>query len=321
MINEKRFIIIISLSLLLLFILKVFLHSENEIIVKLKDVSYVKNDKVYLKDIGLVIGDESLKNVKIITSPPAGQYIYVNRNFILNIIKSKTDKIVKVYGNENIKIVRQTFIYSKELINNLVSNFLKKHSKEIFKNSKWSIIKIISPPKVLLPYENTDVKITCNDENITNRIILNVVFLKNNLPIKKINVIVFFNVIKKIVVAKRNINAREIITKDAIELKEVAIRNFNLNYATDINSLLGKQATRFIKKGNFITLNMVKTPPVIKRGSLVKVIATDGNIVISTIGKALENGTMNSPIRVMNLNSGKIFIGKIIGQNEVIVNF
>ena len=321
MINEKRFIIIVSLSLIILFIFKAILKGENAIVVKLKDVSYVKTDKVYLKDISFIIGDKSIGNIKIINSPSAGQFILVNKNLIANIIKNKTNKNVKIYGNENIKIIRQAFIYSKEILEKLVNNFLKQHAKEIFKDAKWTIIRVITPPRVLLPYDNTDVKITCDNDHITNRIILNISFLKNNNVIKRVNATVFFKIYKKVVVAKNDIKPRQILTSDYLELKEVPIKNFNLRYITDINSIIGKQSTRFIKKGNIITSNMVKIPPTVKRGSLVKVIATDGNIVISTIGKALDSGIINTPIRVMNLNSGKIFIGKIIAPNEVIVTF
>ena len=322
MINEKRFILIISVSLILLFILKALLHGENkEIVIKLKDISYVKSENVKLKDIALIIGDDKIKNIKIIASPNAGQFIYINKNFIKNIVQAHTNKKFKIFGSENIKIIRQTFIYSKELLKKLVINFLSTHSKEIFKNDKWNIIKIIAPPKVLLPYENANVKITCDNEHITNRILLNVSFYKDNTPIKRINVIVFFKIFKKVVVANQDIYPRKIITPEMIKLKEVAIKNFNLNYVVNPDFIIGKQATRYIRNGSLITKNMVKVPPAVKRGSIIKVIASDGNIVITTLGKALENGVLNANIRVMNLNSGKIFIGKIVAPGEVIVRF
>ncbi len=112
MINEKRFILIISVSLILLFILKALLHGENkEIVIKLKDISYVKSENVKLKDIALIIGDDKIKNIKIITSPTAGQFVYINKNFIKNIVQAHTNKKFKIFGSENIKIIRQTFIY------------------------------------------------------------------------------------------------------------------------------------------------------------------------------------------------------------------
>lgn len=321
MINEKRFIFIVSISLILLFILKTILHGENKIIIKLKDVSYVKSDQVKLKDIALVVGDEKIKNIKITTSPSAGQFIFINRNFIKNIVQAHTNKNFKIFGSENIKIVRQSFVYSKTLIEKLINNFLNAHSKEIFKGAKWNITKIISPPKVLLPYENCDVKITCDNEHISNRIVLNVTFLKNSIPIKRINVITFFRIYKKVIVANQDIYPRKIITPDLISIKEMGIKNFNLNYVENPNFVIGKQSTRYIRRGEILTTNMVKIPPAVKRGSIVKVIASDGSIVITTLGKALENGVLNSSIRVMNLSSGKTFIAKICAPGEVIVRF
>ena len=322
MINEKRFIIIISISLLILFILKALLHSEDKnTIIRLKQVSYVKTDKIYLKDISLIIGNKSLNQIIITNSPSPGQFIFINKNFIKNIILSKNIKNFKILGPENIKIIRQSFVYSKEIIQKLIYKFLKNNSDKIFGHSKWQITQIIAPPKVLLPYENVDIKITCDNEHITNRLILKMQFINQGTILKRISVMVFFNVFKKVIIAKRDIRPYQIITQDFIQLKEVKIKNFNQKYFDNFKSVIGKQATRFIKKGSLIKENMVKRPPAIKRGSLVKVVATDGGIIITTIGKALENGFINSRIKVMNINSGKIFIGKIIAPNQVMVRF
>ena len=322
---EKRFIITIFLSLLILFILKAFLHSEKIIIVKLRQNVVVNKDNVYLKDIAIVIGNKKLNSLFITKSPSPSNSIYLNKNFIYQKIKTylKNGKI-SIYGPENIKITRNYYLYPKEIIDKLCINFLKQHEKEIFKENKWDIIKIISPERIILPYKNVDVRVVFNENKIFNRIVLNLLFLKQNEEkiLTKVNAIIFVKIYKKVLVAKFNIPYRKKLFPDMFEVKEVAVTNPNLHYVKSLKDIVGKISARFIKEGELLTEDMIKSPPLVRRGDLVQVIATDGKgIVISTIGKALDNGFLNNTIRIMNIKSGKVFIGEVRGEDKVIVRF
>ncbi len=325
MTKEKRFILTIFILLIILFVFKVLLHGENSIIIKLKQNSFVSDNYIYLKDISLIVGDKKLENIKIAKSPEAAQSVYINKGYIYNIVQSKVkDKKIQIIGPENIKITRRYFIFNEKIIKNLCINFLKQHSNQIFGSNRWRILQIICPDQIILPYKNVDVQIKYDDSQKTNRLPLQITFYKKNSYqiLKKVNITIFFEIFKKVVVARQNISIRKIITPTMIMTKEVPIKNFYSNYITSIKNVVGKITTRFIRQGQVITLDMVKTPPLVKRGQLVKVIATDGKgILITTIGKALENGFLNNYIRVMNITSGKVFLAKVNGLNQVIVRF
>ena len=61
--------------------------------------------------------------------------------------------------------------------------------------------------------------------------------------------------------------------------------------------------------------------PVIHRGDLVEVIATQGMLDIHMKALALEDGGLNSLIKMRNLDSSKQFSAQILNENEVKVHF
>jgi len=322
---EKRFIITVFILLLLLFLCRALKAENKKIVIKLKDNAVVERDYVYLKDIALVIGNDKLKNLKIAKSPYCGEFIYLNKYFIETQIRNfLKDKKFLLYGPRNIKVTRKYFVYTKEIIKKICLNFLKQHEKEIFKNNRWKLIKIISPPRLILPYKDADVKVELNENNIFNKLLLMITFYKRgtDIQLRKINAIAFVEIYKKVFVAKRNIPYNHLLSSDMFEYLEVPVKRMDIDYVKDASEIQGKISTRFIRKGEILTYNMIKSPPLVKRGSIVHVYATDGKgIIITTIGKALDDGFKDSFIRVMNVKSGKVFMARVKGLNEVIVRF
>ncbi len=322
---EKRFIITFFILLLILFLFKALKAENKKIVIKLKDNAIVEHDYIYLKDIALVVGNNRLKNLKIAKSPYCGEFIFLNKYFIESQIRNfLKNKKFYLYGPRNIKVTRKYFIYSKDIIKKICFNFLKQHEKEIFRNNKWKLIKIISPPRIILPYKNADVKVELNGNHIFNKLLLMITFYKNgtNIQLRKINAIVFVEIYKKVFVAKRNIQFNQLLSPDMFEYLELPVKRSDIDYVKNASEIQGKISTRFIRKGEILTYNMIKSPPLVKRGSIVHVYATDGKgIIITTIGKALDDGFKNSIIRVMNVKSGKVFMAKVKGLNEVVVKF
>jgi flagella basal body P-ring formation protein FlgA len=86
-------------------------------------------------------------------------------------------------------------------------------------------------------------------------------------------------------------------TKDITKLQQPCL---------DLSQLSGKIALKNIKAGAVVELSAVQTPPLIKKGEVVKIILNHGNIFLSTMGVARMAGAKDEIIRVQNLNSNKI---------------
>ncbi len=319
----KKFFLLIFL---LFFAASVY-SANKEVIVKLKDKTVSPTTIVKLKNIGMVIGDKRLENLIIVKFNEGRESFLLNKQFVYNKIlnfyiskKENPPKIVLISHNA-IKILRKTYFLTSETIQSLIKKFLRTNKEKIFKHKEYKIIKIISPEKIRIPEKNIDIRISLLSEKNCQRLPFLLTLINHQKVVKEVRVLAITEVKGKYVVAKRRIFLRKILTPDDVEVKDVPLTSMKGNYFTSLKDVLGKITTRYIRAGEPISSDMIKEPPMVKRGEIVDVIAKGEGIVITTKAKALENGYFNKNIRVLNMSSGKVFDGTVVGYGKVRVIF
>ena len=85
--------------------------------------------------------------------------------------------------------------------------------------------------------------------------------------------------------------------------------------------LVGKRAKTNIGIGRVIYKSMVEIPPVIKRGQRVLIVAESDTLKVTAPGVAKEDGRIGELIKVQNLLSKKVVIGKVVDAQTVKVRF
>ena len=316
-------------SLFVMFLLTVTLNArKGEIIVKLKENVTVNGTAIKIKDIGMVIGDSRLENIILAQFSPQSDSFLINKQLVLNEISNFYRKInenvpvIKVFSKDVVKIKRRSFFITNKTISSLIGDFLKTNEKKIFKRKKWRIIKIIAQNKIKLPSNDIDIKISLINEKNFFRLPFIVEFLnKKHNKIRSVRAYAIVEVKETVVVATKNIFMRKAILPNMVELKEIAIKNNNSNFYKSINNVVGKITKRYIRAGEPISTEIIQSPPMVKRGEIVNVIAVSNGISINTKGKVLENGFYDKSVKVLNLSSGKVFSAVVKGYGEVIVNF
>jgi flagella basal body P-ring formation protein FlgA len=98
------------------------------------------------------------------------------------------------------------------------------------------------------------------------------------------------------------------------------LRNPQSYLSDDINPE-GYDVAQGVAAGHAIAKEDVIERPVIHRGDLVDVVATEGMLDIRMKALALEDGGINSLIKMRNLDSNKEFDAQILNENEVKVHF
>lgn len=78
---------------------------------------------------------------------------------------------------------------------------------------------------------------------------------------------------------------------------------------------------RGVAAGRLLTWRDVARRPLVKRGELVQVSATDGRLVVTMKGLAKENGARGDTVLVRNPDSGRDFSALVIDENRVQVRF
>ncbi len=126
--------------------------------------------------------------------------------------------------------------------------------------------------------------------------------------------------VQEVVVATHSLKRHHIIEKGDLSIQKIRIQNLQTPYATDPIRLLGKRMMRSLRTGQAIRTDRIEDTPVILRGDRIMLTLSTGGLSISTTGKAREDGLQGDLIKVINLDSRKTVIAKVIGPGRARVS-
>lgn len=103
--------------------------------------------------------------------------------------------------------------------------------------------------------------------------------------------------------------------------KKVPLSQINHLIATNQDQVIGfTPAHHPLKAGEFIKKHEIKRPKLITKGNEVSLMISTPSMLLTSKGKALEDGTMGATIRVSNISSQKIILGTVKGSGIVEVS-
>jgi flagella basal body P-ring formation protein FlgA len=94
------------------------------------------------------------------------------------------------------------------------------------------------------------------------------------------------------------------------------------NYLTSTDALIGKKSKRLIAPGQVLTAADVEdiaadNPVMVKPRELIKIVARVGSMKLTALGEALQEGRAGQFIRVQNLSSKNIVLGRVTDYSVV----
>lgn len=184
-------------------------------------------------------------------------------------------------------------------------------------------VKITATPfaDLQLPDGKVTYRITGGGDKILPRDVKRVDVYVNGVYHRTLNLPAQTIVYKDVLVASEQINREQTLTKDCTEVKRVDV-SIRADYVLD-GSMLEKEITtkKIFQKGEIIDKRFVKMKPDVARNSDVRVFfVSNGAVMISIDGTAMSDGMLGDFINVENKNYKKVYKGKIIGENRVLVN-
>ncbi len=120
-----------------------------------------------------------------------------------------------------------------------------------------------------------------------------------------------------VLVTTKTIQPRAEIGPDDVSAMRTETTNM-LNPVSSLSQLKGKCTSRWIQSGKALTFDMFQLVPLVKYGDNVTIVVRSKNIVVSDQGSALQDGTLNQVIRVVNEYRDNLR-GKVIGKDEVLL--
>jgi len=141
----------------------------------------------------------------------------------------------------------------------------------------------------------------------------------NGKLVKSFNAPIVAKAYQNVLVASCFINREKAINSDVVTVKKMEISN-TLEYPLKEDAL-GKDilAKKTFREGEVIDKRFVKIRPDVLRNANVTVFFSSNDLTISIEGTSLSDGVNGDTICIMNKNYNKVYTGKIIGENKVLV--
>ncbi|MBF0644969.1 flagellar basal body P-ring formation chaperone FlgA [Desulfuromonas acetoxidans] len=123
-----------------------------------------------------------------------------------------------------------------------------------------------------------------------------------------------------VVVAQQSLKRGTIISAEDVSLVHLDVSRIR-EPIFDLKNVVGKLVARNVRAGQPVEFKSVETPPLVHKGSFVKLVARRSGMMLTAIGIALEDGSKGEVIRVQNNRSKKVVMAQVVGPDLVEVEF
>lgn len=131
--------------------------------------------------------------------------------------------------------------------------------------------------------------------------------------------------LQRVALAARRIERGEVLTEDKLRFDQRPVDRLD-NYVASADSIVGKRARIVLTSGQLISATEVETalpdnPILIHAGDVVHLLANLGPLRVTAMGQAMQDGRAGQLIRVRNVDSNHMILGRVRDRETVEVNF
>jgi flagella basal body P-ring formation protein FlgA len=125
------------------------------------------------------------------------------------------------------------------------------------------------------------------------------------------------SVIAEVVRARTTLARGAVVTPADVETWLGPIGRASLKRLPQPAEVEGAQAARAIEPGTVLTSDVLTVPPSVRSGQQVRLRAVVDGIVAHGVAIATENGRLGAVVRVVNPDSKRTIVGRVVGRGEV----
>jgi flagella basal body P-ring formation protein FlgA len=120
-----------------------------------------------------------------------------------------------------------------------------------------------------------------------------------------------------VVTALRPLDRGAMVAADDLTVTRLPARQSLAGSATSPADLIGLAARRAIRAGVPLSVSDFAPPNLVNRGEIVTVVYRKSGLLLTTRGKALENGAKDAAIPVVNLSSNRVLTAIVTDRGSV----
>lgn len=282
-------------------------------VLRVRTNSTVAGEKILLGDIADT-KVPSLKNIVLGKSPKPSKSFNLSGYKIAAILRAKKlPENLSIELPETITVTRAFQTLSKDRVKSYFENELKKKLKG--KSFKVKRLKIRGLKKY--PPGDLTLKVDFGSDDLSGHTVGRIDVLLNGKKTGRVSAILWIDRFEKGAALLRDLRRNSVISKGDVELIDVNVSRYRNSLISDLNQVIGKKVKRSLKKGYVIKSREIERAPLISKGSVVRLVAKRGNLVVETIGKAKNDGFKGETILIENISSKRTVAGKVIDRSTV----
>lgn len=120
----------------------------------------------------------------------------------------------------------------------------------------------------------------------------------------------------KVLVAKRPLQPKEILSDEDIDYVSLDKRHLLSGYFKNKDEIIGQSARQFINAGAVLTKKNLEEPIIISKNQSIDIIVRKKSIMIVMKGLAKTDGRLNESIKVYNPASKRLLDAIVVGPNK-----
>lgn len=293
----------------------------------LKSAVEIDADVIRLKDVAALNGSspagvDMLGETVVGRAPLPGQTRFVDIDYIRIRLKQAdvdTDRLV-FSGAADVRITRKSASLPVAEIEKAVEMAIR--SRMPWRSEAVTIRDIHFDESVPLPRGRLSYRIVSNrNEDYLGQTLLALHLFVDGAPIRKIWVNATISVMSDVVVVNRPLGRQQTVTAADLNLERRDLADLPSDAVRRVADVIGNRTTRMIYPGTVMQTGMITLPPLVRRGDIVKIIASKGPMTITATGMVKQQGAKGDLVRVVNTDSNRIVTARVTGPGAVAVEF
>ena len=294
--------------------------------ITVKDESWVKDEKVYLKDVAVIAGDPTLQErlgmIQLAFAPKPGKHKTLQGASIASKIRSNKwlpqNMVVQI--PEHIRVGRLSQFIDNERLFRQFAEFIAQRLEGQGADFEIHRFKVVGNGPI--PEGNISVELMNRTEGKPmGHVTLPASVRVDGKQVRRLILSGWIDSFEEVVCASQPLTRGTVLTPEDLSLEKRNVSKLPSNVLRSSEFLAGKRLKRSVKEGTVLLANAVDVPPLIKKGDRVTIVVESSTLRITAVGVAKGQGSAGEQIRVQNLMNDKEIVAAVVDSSTVKVNF
>lgn len=307
--------ITLALVAVLCGVVTLFIGARSALAASLKPISIITADVITVGDI--FNGVKNNADYVIGGAPQPGQDLTLNARTLYRIATAMDLNWRPLSTSDQVVVRREASVVSFDTIEKSLRESLSKKGA----NGNFNINLNTGKPTMVLPNDlpnRVEVSsITFDPQKDYFQATLVAPSIDN--PVQKLSVSGLVERMVKVPVLRANLQNGDVIGLNDIQMIDMPQNKLDHGILLKEEDIIGMTPRRIAYAGKFLQSGALERPQLVGRGDSVSITFTNGPLVLTAKGKALQSGAAGDLVRVTNANSSKTIDAFVTGSNEVIV--